>query len=68
MLDAHPGVVAVTPEHPGLTVELDGQPRAELVAALVREGVAVETVMARNRLEDAFLGLLRDGAAPEEPS
>jgi ABC-2 type transport system ATP-binding protein len=71
VLDAHPGVVAVSPEHPGLTVELDGAPRAELVAALVREGVAVDTVMARNRLEDAFLGLLRDDGAgsvlPEEP-
>jgi ABC-2 type transport system ATP-binding protein len=55
----------VTAEHPGLTVELDGLPRAELVAALVREGVAVETVTARNRLEDAFLGLLRDGGASQ---
>ena len=52
------GVGAVTPEPPGLTVELDGRTRSELVAALVHGGVGVETVTARRRLEDAFLGLV----------
>jgi ABC-2 type transport system ATP-binding protein len=42
-------------------VELDGIARSELVAALVHAGVGVDTVTARNRLEDAFLGLLREG-------
>jgi ABC-2 type transport system ATP-binding protein len=55
------GVLGVTPEPPGLTVELDGLARSDLVAALVHSGVAVDTVTARNRLEDAFLGLLREG-------
>ena len=61
VLGSLPGVLGVAQEPPGLTVELDGLARSELVAALVREGVGVDTVMARNRLEDAFLGLLRDG-------
>ena len=52
------GVGAVTPEPPGLSVELDGRSRSELVAALVHGGVGVETVTARRRLEDAFLGLV----------
>ncbi len=62
VLGRHPGVLGVTPEPPGLTVELDGIPRSAAVEALVAGGVAVETVTARNRLEDAFLGLLRESA------
>ncbi len=54
------GVRAVTADPPGLTLELDGTPRSEVVAALVHAGVGVETVMARNRLEDAFLGLVAE--------
>lgn len=64
VLEALPAVVGVTREPPGLTVELDGMPRSDLVATLVHAGIAVDTVAARNRLEDAFLGLLRDGASP----
>jgi ABC-2 type transport system ATP-binding protein len=45
-------------EAPGIAVAIDGGPRSELVAALVRAGIAVETVTARRRLEDAFLGLV----------
>ena len=52
------GVRSVTDEPPGITVELDGTTRAALVAALVHGGVGVETVTARRRLEDAFLGLV----------
>jgi ABC-2 type transport system ATP-binding protein len=54
------GVRAVYPEGAGLGVELDGMPRTTLVATLVHGGVAVETVVSRHRLEDAFLGLLAE--------
>ncbi|HWD05567.1 MAG TPA: alpha/beta fold hydrolase [Amycolatopsis sp.] len=39
---------------------LDGLPRAEAVATLVRAGVAVEQAGPRRRLEDAFLQLVGD--------
>ncbi len=45
----------------GLVVELDGVSRAALVRTLVEGGVGVETVTSRNRLEDAFLGLVEEG-------
>ncbi len=61
LLTARPGVRSVRDEPPGLVVELDGMSRAELVRALVAGGVGVETVMSRNRLEDAFLGLVEEG-------
>jgi ABC-2 type transport system ATP-binding protein len=38
--------------------DLDGLPRAEAVATLVRAGVAVEQAGPRRRLEDAFLQLV----------
>jgi ABC-2 type transport system ATP-binding protein len=54
-----PGVSAVAGESTGsLVVDLDGTPRTEAVAALVRAGVGVERVMPRRRLEDAFLALV----------
>jgi len=52
------GVRSVTDSAPGLAVDLDGVPRARMVAALVNAGVGVETVMQRHRLEDAFVGLV----------
>ena len=52
------GVGRVTPEPPGLAVELDGIKRSEVVAALVHANIGVETVTARHQLEDAFLGLV----------
>jgi len=52
------GVRRVSSEPPGLAVEIDGVRRSELVKALVGGGVGVETVTARHRLEDAFLGLV----------
>jgi ABC-2 type transport system ATP-binding protein len=58
VLTAAPGVVRVTDETRGLSVELDGTTRAALVVSLVQAGVAVETVTARHQLEDAFLGLV----------
>jgi ABC-2 type transport system ATP-binding protein len=59
LLEALPTVRSVTPEEPGLAVSLAGSARrADLVKALVEAGVGVETVSARRRLEDAFLGLV----------
>jgi ABC-2 type transport system ATP-binding protein len=52
------GVRAVNPSGAGLAVEVDGIARSELVAALVHAGIAVETVTATRRLEDAFMGIL----------
>ena len=52
------GVGPVQREVSGLTVDIDGVSRPELVAALVGAGVGVQTVMARRRLEDAFIGLV----------
>jgi len=55
------GLRRVVPEPPGLTVEVDGIKRSEIVAALVHAGIGVETVTARHQLEDAFLGLVGEG-------
>jgi len=54
-----PGVREVSPEGAtGVVVDLDGTPRADVVAALVRAGVGVDRVVPRRRLEDAFLALV----------
>jgi ABC-2 type transport system ATP-binding protein len=58
VLEALPSVQRVDDEMPGLAVTMDGGRRSDLVAALVAAGIAVETVTARRRLEDAFLGLV----------
>jgi ABC-2 type transport system ATP-binding protein len=58
VLEGLPSVQRVDDEMPGLAVTMDGGRRSELVAALVAAGIAVETVTARRRLEDAFLGLV----------
>ncbi|HET8681238.1 MAG TPA: ABC transporter ATP-binding protein, partial [Micromonosporaceae bacterium] len=42
----------------GLVVDIDGTPRTEVVAELVRAGVGVDRVVPRRRLEDAFLALV----------
>jgi ABC-2 type transport system ATP-binding protein len=51
-------VQRVDDEAPGLAVTIEGARRSELVAALVEAGIAVETVTARRRLEEAFLGMV----------
>ena len=56
------GVRAVNEEGQGLSLELEGIDRKDVVAKLVRGGVGIETVMSRHRLEDAFLTMLEDGA------
>jgi ABC-2 type transport system ATP-binding protein len=58
-----PGVRRVSDEGGGLSIELDGTTRSEVVATLVQAGVGVETVTSRRRLEDAFIALL-GGATP----
>ena len=53
-----PIVKRIEHEAPGLSVGMNGGKRSELVSALVRAGVGVETVTSRHRLEDAFLGMV----------
>jgi len=62
VLRAVAGVQRVTAEPPGLSVDADGVARSELVAALVHAGIGVETVTARRRLEEAFLGMVEADA------
>ena len=57
-LASTPGVRSVKSQVPGLAVELDGIDRSEVVSVLVHASIGVRTVMARNRLEDAFLEML----------
>ena len=59
-LKAVSGVTAVDVEGDLVHANLDGLPRAEAVATLVRAGVAVEQAGPRRRLEDAFLQLVGD--------
>ncbi|WP_326952019.1 alpha/beta fold hydrolase [Amycolatopsis sp. NBC_01286] len=59
-LKAIAGVSTVDVEGDLVHADLDGLPRAEAVAALVRAGVAVEQAGPRRRLEDAFLQLVGD--------
>jgi ABC-2 type transport system ATP-binding protein len=62
VFDTVVGVRNVTPEGRGLSLQLEGTERKEVVEALVRAGVGVETVTARHKLEDVFIGLLQEGA------
>ncbi|GGK82406.1 alpha/beta fold hydrolase [Mangrovihabitans endophyticus] len=56
-------VRSVTPEGPSsLVVDMNGTPRADVVASLVRAGVGVDRVVPRRRLEDAFLALVGDNS------
>jgi ABC-2 type transport system ATP-binding protein len=57
------GVSSVDVEGDLVHADLDGLPRAEAVAALVRAGVAVEQAGPRRRLEDAFLQLVGEEAS-----
>jgi ABC-2 type transport system ATP-binding protein len=60
VLGALGGVDALRDDPPGLALALDGVARQDLVRALVEAGIGVITVTTRNRLEEAFLGLLGD--------
>ncbi|MFV2109059.1 alpha/beta fold hydrolase [Micromonospora sp. LOL_015] len=56
------GVRTVAADNGGLIVDVDGTPRSEVVAELVRAGVAVDRVVPRRRLEDAFLALVGENS------
>lgn len=58
VLQRMPGVAGVRMDGSGLMVDLAGAERKKVAAQLVRAGVGIETLVARRRLEDAFLGLL----------
>jgi ABC-2 type transport system ATP-binding protein len=58
VLRAVEGVEDVVVDGPLVHADLDGLPRAEALATLVRAGVAVEQAGPRRRLEDAFLQLV----------
>lgn len=60
ILKATPGVNAVEPEPPGLALRMSGVPRSQIVAALVKAGIGVETIASRHRLEDAFIGMVEE--------
>jgi ABC-2 type transport system ATP-binding protein len=56
-------VRSVTPDGPsGLIVDMNGTPRQDVVASLVRAGVGVDRVVPRRRLEDAFLALVGENS------
>ena len=52
------GIRSVTPEGTGLVVDMNGVPRSDVVAKLVKAGIGVDRVAPRRRLEDAFLALV----------
>jgi ABC-2 type transport system ATP-binding protein len=53
----------VVPQGKGIALELNGAERKDIVAALVNQGVGVQTIMARRGLEEAYIELL-DSTAP----
>ncbi len=58
ILDRIDGIRSVTPDGLGLVVDMNGVPRSDVVATLVRAGIGVDRVAPRRRLEDAFLSLV----------
>ncbi|HEX4822015.1 MAG TPA: ABC transporter ATP-binding protein, partial [Acidimicrobiales bacterium] len=56
------GVTSVSADDHTLAVELEGIRRSEVVAALVHAGIAVESVVPKRRLEDAYLSIVQDDA------
>jgi ABC-2 type transport system ATP-binding protein len=63
LLSRLPGVRTVSTDRAELVVDVDGRPRAEVVAALVTAGIGVDRVVPRRRLEDAFLALVGENTA-----
>jgi len=55
---ALPGVSGVTLTSTGMTLSLDGTPRAELVRRLVGAGLAIDRVAPQRQLEEVFLDLV----------
>jgi ABC-2 type transport system ATP-binding protein len=64
VLAALPIVSSVHAQGDGLVVELRDGRRSDVAAALIAAGLRLETIMATQRLEDAFLDLLAAGDAP----
>ena len=62
VLQAITGVTRTTVDDHTIAVELDGVRRSEIVAALVHAGIAVESVIPKRRLEDAYLSIVQDEA------
>jgi ABC-2 type transport system ATP-binding protein len=60
LLAGVPGVERVEPQGDGLVLELRSGRRSDLAAVLTGAGLRLETLMARQGLEDAFLHLLED--------
>jgi len=60
VLQSMPGVSQPTVDDRTIVVELDGIRRSDVVAALVHGGVAVESVIPKRRLEDAYLSIVQD--------
>jgi ABC-2 type transport system ATP-binding protein len=60
VLSGLPGVTAERTDE-GLTAELDGARRADVLQALVAAGISVDQFTPRRRLEDAFLALVGEG-------
>ena len=54
------GVVHTSVDDHAVLVDLDGVRRSDVVAALVHAGVAVEAVIPKRRLEDAYLSIVQD--------
>ena len=68
MLAHVPGVAGVQPQGDGLLVDLRNGRRSDVAAALVGAGLRLETIMATQRLEDAFLELLEEGNGDTRPA
>ena len=56
------GVTSLSVDDHTIAVELDGIRRSEVVAALVHAGIAVESVIPKRRLEDAYLSIVQEDA------
>jgi ABC-2 type transport system ATP-binding protein len=63
VLSRLPGVANVQPQGDGLVMVLTEGRRSDVAAALFNAGLRLETLMATQRLEDAFLDLLAVGDA-----
>jgi len=62
VLDRLSGVRVLPGTNGALVVDTNGTARSEVVAELVRAGIAVDRVVPRRRLEDAFLALVGENS------
>jgi len=60
LLQSTTGVSQVEVEPPGISLTLNGIERKDIVTMLVKNGIGIETVASRHRLEDAFLGMVEE--------